>query len=137
MQGAEDCERFEFYGRHVLLGFKGCRVDLDDVEILKRDMISAVTSVGATVLNCVWHKFEPKGVSLVLLLAESHASLHTYPEEGACFIDLFTCGRRIRAEAFAGIIAQCWQPESVSAELLERCDRASRPGAQLVSAASG
>jgi S-adenosylmethionine decarboxylase len=122
MADTTDTARFEFYGRHLLLNFRGCRADLNDVERLKQDMISAVTSVGATVLNCVWHKFEPNGVSLVLLLAESHASVHTYPEERACFIDLFTCGRRIRVEPFAQIMAERWQPETVSRELRERCD---------------
>ena len=115
-------KKFEFYGRHLLLDFRGCRVDLDDIELVKRDMLSAVTEVGATVLNCVWRKFEPHGVSLVVLLAESHASVHTYPEERACFIDLFTCGRRIRVEPFAEIMARYWQPESVASELRERCD---------------
>ena len=120
-----DCahtKKFEFYGRHLLLNFRGCRVNLDDVEMLKRDMIAAVTAVGATVLNCVSHKFSPHGVSLVLLLAESHASVHTYPEEQACFIDLFTCGRRIRVEPFAEIMAHYWQPASVNSELRERAD---------------
>jgi S-adenosylmethionine decarboxylase proenzyme len=132
----EDSGKFEFYGRHLLLDFRGCRVDLNDVERLKQDMIAAVTSVGATVLNCVWHKFEPNGVSLVLLLAESHASVHTYPEERACFIDLFTCGRRIRVEPFAEIMADCWQPETVARELRERCDPAEPRVGSMAAAAS-
>jgi S-adenosylmethionine decarboxylase len=115
-----DSESFEFYGRHLLLNFRGCQVDLNDVERLRTDLTHAVTSVGATVLSCIWHKFEPQGVSLVLLLSESHASIHTYPEEKACFIDLFTCGRRIQVNPFGELMAQLWQPEWVSSEMRDR-----------------
>jgi S-adenosylmethionine decarboxylase len=110
--GNGNCGAYEFYGRHLLLNFRGCRINLNDVERLKQDMIEAVTEVGATVLTTVAHQFEPRGLSLVLLLSESHASLHTYPDEGACFIDLFTCE----------IMTQRWQPEFVSMEMRERKD---------------
>jgi len=127
--------QFEFYGRHLLLNFRGCRIDLNDVERIQRDMTEAVTEVGATVLSCISHKFTPQGVSLVLLLSESHASIHTYPEEKACFIDLFTCGRRIRVEPFGEIMAAKWQPESVSSEMRERADPVAEPAAALEASA--
>jgi S-adenosylmethionine decarboxylase len=115
-------QQFEFYGRHLLLNFSGCVADLNDVDSIRRDMSRAVEVIGATILSVVEHKFEPEGMSLVMLLAESHASIHTYPEHKACFLDVFTCGSTIRVEPFGEILADLWQPTHVSRQMHERFD---------------
>jgi S-adenosylmethionine decarboxylase len=114
--------QFEFYGRHLLLNFSGCAVDLNDVEAIRRDMSWAVEVIGATILSVVEHKFEPEGMSLVMLLAESHASVHTYPEHKACFLDIFTCGSTIRVDPFGEILADLWKPTNISRQIHERFD---------------
>ncbi len=114
--------QFEFYGRHLLLNFSGCTVDLNDVEDIRRDMSRAVEVIGATILSVVEHKFDPEGLSLVMLLAESHASVHTYPEHKACFLDIFTCGSTIRVNPFGEILADLWKPTNVSRQIHERFD---------------
>jgi S-adenosylmethionine decarboxylase len=81
-------------GHHCLLNVYGCDFDILNneqflIEILK---ISA-EKCGATVLDCVSHKFEPQGVTAILLLSESHISVHTFPEKGKAAFDIFTCGR--------------------------------------------
>jgi S-adenosylmethionine decarboxylase len=113
---------FDFYGRHLLLNFSGCQADLDNLEQIKCDMFRAVNAVGATILAHVAHKFEPCGVSVVLMLSESHASVHTYPEYNACFLDIFTCGDQIRVEPFGEVLEKLWQPKWVSKQLHERFD---------------
>jgi S-adenosylmethionine decarboxylase len=115
-------QQFEFYGRHLLLNFSGCTVDLNDVESIRRDMSRAVEVIGATILSITEHKFDPEGMSLVMLLAESHASIHTYPEHKACFLDVFTCGSTIRVEPFGEILAELWKPTHVSKKMHERFD---------------
>ena len=55
-------------------------------------MERAAREGGATVLNAYCHRFTPQGVTVLLALSESHASIHTYPEYGACMVDVFTCG---------------------------------------------
>jgi S-adenosylmethionine decarboxylase len=115
-------QEFEFYGRHLLLNFSGCAVDLNDVASIRRDMARAIEVIGATILSVTEHKFEPEGMSLVMLLAESHASIHTYPEHKACFLDVFTCGSTIRVEPFGELLEQLWQPTHVSRKLHERFD---------------
>jgi S-adenosylmethionine decarboxylase len=115
-------EQYDFYGRHLLLNFSGCKADLDDIATIKRDMARAVESIGATILSVLEHKFEPKGLSIVFLLAESHASIHTYPEHNACFLDIFTCGDTIRVEPFGELLEQLWEPEHVSRRMHERFD---------------
>ena len=94
-------------------------------------MFRAVNSVGATILAHLAHKFEPCGVSVVLMLSESHASVHTYPEYNACFLDIFTCGEQIRVEPFGEILEKLWQPQWVSHQLQERFDPLIKQPSQL------
>jgi len=83
------------YGRHVLVDIADTREDLlNDAESLVRALTRAVLAEGATVLGTIEHAFDPAGVTVLLLLAESHVSLHTYPREGRAFFDAFTCGVR-------------------------------------------
>lgn len=115
-------QRFDFYGRHLLLNFSGCEADLDNLEQIKRDMFTAVNEVRATILADLAHKFDPCGVSVIFMLSESHASVHTYPEYNACFLDIFTCGDQIRVEPFGEILEQLWRPKWVDKQLHERFD---------------
>lgn len=88
-----------FVGRHVLAELEG--VDhalLDDAELLRSVLAEALTEAGATVREVIAHRFEPQGVTVLAMLAESHASVHTYPEIGAAFVDVFTCGDRAKPE---------------------------------------
>ncbi|MEV0359818.1 adenosylmethionine decarboxylase [Nocardia sp. NPDC050697] len=83
----------EFTGRHVLAEFGGVDPVLcDDPERLEAALRAALAEAGATVCDVVRRKFEPQGATVLALLAESHASLHTYPESGDIFVDVFTCG---------------------------------------------
>jgi S-adenosylmethionine decarboxylase len=111
---------FSFCGKHLMLSFSGCQVDLDDLTAIRSDMMAAIEAVGASIIGQAESKFSPHGISIVFLLSESHASIHTYPEHNACFLDIFTCGRTLRIEAFSETLQRLWQPESVSMELKER-----------------
>lgn len=81
------------HGRHVLVDISDTNAAmLDDGNALLRALRHAVAAEGATVLGTIEHAFKPCGVTILLLLAESHVSLHTYPEQGRAFFDAFTCG---------------------------------------------
>jgi S-adenosylmethionine decarboxylase proenzyme len=81
------------HGTHAMLdGERAPRGALNDPELLGRVLSDACSSVGATVLATHVRTFEPQGVTVLCELAESHASLHTYPEAGCYFVDVFTCG---------------------------------------------
>lgn len=83
------------YGRHVLVDIADTNPALlNDGAALARALADAAAAEGATVLGAIEHAFEPNGVTVLLLLAESHVSLHTYPDEGRAFFDAFTCGVR-------------------------------------------
>ena len=80
-------------GRHLILDLYGCDPGiLDDYDELMRLLETALNMAGATVLRIFGEKFEPQGVTLLALLAESHASVHSWPELGYAAVDLYTCG---------------------------------------------
>ncbi|NKY26670.1 adenosylmethionine decarboxylase [Nocardia gamkensis] len=83
----------EFTGWHVLAEFGGVDADLcDDLERLESALRESLIAAGVTICDVVHKKFEPQGVTVLALLSESHASIHTYPESGDIFVDVFTCG---------------------------------------------
>lgn len=80
-------------GKHVAADLNGCNFEqLNDVEFLTEVLIHAAQLAGATVLKTISHQFEPQGVTVLILLEESHISAHTAPEKGFAYIDLLTCG---------------------------------------------
>ena len=87
----------DFQGNHLLLELYGCnREKLDDELYLRCQLNSAAKLAKASVLNIVSNKFEPYGVTAIALLAESHLSIHTWPESQYSAIDIFTCGRNMK-----------------------------------------
>jgi ornithine decarboxylase len=84
-----------FAGRHVLAELHGIEpAVLDDLGVLSETLQRSLKQAGATVCDVVSKRFDPQGVTVLALLAESHASVHTYPERGSMFVDVFTCGWR-------------------------------------------
>jgi S-adenosylmethionine decarboxylase len=83
----------EFAGTHLLVDLWECR-NLDDLTMVEDVLREAVAACKATLLNLYLHHFgEEQGVSGVAVLAESHISIHTWPERGYAAIDIFMCGR--------------------------------------------
>jgi len=80
-------------GRHLILDLYDCDPDiLDDYEALQRLLEASLVMAKANILRIIGEKFKPQGVTLLALLSESHASIHTWPEIGYAAIDLYTCG---------------------------------------------
>lgn len=78
---------------HLIVELTSCNSGyLDDEDVIEAVMTKAAEEAGATIVNSVFHKFEPQGVTGVLVLAESHLSIHTWPEKGYAAIDIFMCG---------------------------------------------
>lgn len=111
----------EFTGRHLLASYLGCdKKAIRDLAGLRAAMMRAVEASHATVLTHAEHVFAPDGLTMVILLSESHASIHTYPEEKACFVDLFTCGDSCSAEAFDAVLREFLRPSRVDARVVLR-----------------
>ncbi len=80
-------------GRHILVELYDCDAHiLNNAELIESDMREAATKAGATVISSTFHHFNPHGVSGVVVIAESHLAIHTWPEYGYAALDLFTCG---------------------------------------------
>jgi spermidine synthase len=80
-------------GRHVLAEIHDVATAvLDDAAALRAALADALVTAGATVRRVVTETFTPQGVTVVAVLSESHASVHTWPERGTAFVDVFTCG---------------------------------------------
>ncbi len=79
--------------KHVLFTLYDCNSNLlNDEEYIRQLLYDTTHVMGATFINTHIHKFEPQGVTAVTLLAESHISIHTWPEDGMAVCDVFTCG---------------------------------------------
>lgn len=80
-------------GKHYLLNLYGCSfVLLNDEHFLMDLLENAAIASGATVIQTIFKKFDPQGVTVICLLSESHISIHTWPEEGKAAVDVYTCG---------------------------------------------
>lgn len=80
-------------GQHVLAEFFECDPNiLNNVSIIEKLMVEAALECGATIVQKCFHMFNPYGVSGVVIIAESHLAIHTWPELGYAAVDLFTCG---------------------------------------------
>jgi len=94
-------------GYHLLLELKECdRQLLDDPGRLEHLLVEAANRAGATVVQKAFHQFNPHGVSGVVIIAESHLFIHTWPEHGYAAVDIFTCGDTVRADKAAEWLAQ-------------------------------
>lgn len=80
-------------GMHILAEYYNCDTELlKNTQAIEIYMNQAATEAGATVVTSAFHTFNPFGVSGVVVIAESHLSIHTWPEYGYAAVDIFTCG---------------------------------------------
>ena len=83
----------ETMGRHVISELWGCDFDkLNNIEFIERTFVNAALKSGAEIREVAFHKFAPQGVSEVVIISESHLTIHSFPEHGYASIDVYTCG---------------------------------------------
>lgn len=84
-------------GIQILVEFHECDQDvLRDRDLIEKLMVQASVEAKATVVKSTFHEFSPHGVSGVVVIAESHVAIHTWPEYGYAAVDIFTCGETIQ-----------------------------------------
>ncbi len=107
-------------GHHVLVSLYGIAFNLlDDIDGIRGAFEEAVEACGATVLNRFSHQFHPQGVTIVYALAESHLSIHTFPENGCCAIDVYTCGD-MNAKLGMNVLIDHFKPIEISMQEVKR-----------------
>lgn len=111
------------FGRHVVADAWDCHPGyLHNAFLLEKEMIRAAEECGATVLSVQNRHFEPNGDTILLVLAESHLSIHTYPEEGYAALDCFTCGNTVDPARAVRHMLQWLQPRQTFIKRLIRGD---------------
>ncbi|RJQ74098.1 adenosylmethionine decarboxylase [Pseudonocardiaceae bacterium YIM PH 21723] len=120
---ANEHEVGAFIGHHTLAEFHGVEPALLDDGPQLRDMLTgALAQSGATVCDIILKQFEPQGVTVLALLSESHASIHTYPERGSLFMDVFTCGTVAKPWLAVDLLAQAMGAADVRTNTVLRGD---------------
>ena len=108
-------------GKHLLLELKGCDKEvLNDLSFLKGTLLTAAEEAGAKVLGESFHQFSPQWVSGVVVIAESHLFIHTWPEYGYAAVDIFTCGDSVQPDKAAEMLVRELRAENHSALELQR-----------------
>jgi S-adenosylmethionine decarboxylase len=84
-------------GRHLLLELFDCDpVAINSLDIVKSSMVEAAKRAQATIVDVVFHEFNPFGISGVVVIAESHLAIHTWPEYRYAAVDVFSCGETLQ-----------------------------------------
>ncbi len=97
-------------GVHCMLELYGCPVELlNDIEFIKQTLADAAEIARSTLLERISHQFHPQGVTALALLAESHISIHTWPENGYIAADVFTCGEHTKPVDACQFIARAFK----------------------------
>src|SRR5512138_2525935 len=108
-------------GRHLLLEMFDCDPDaINSLEAVKGALIEAAKRAQATIVDVVFHEFNPFGISGVVVIAESHLSIHTWPEYRYAAVDIFTCGEVIKPEHAVSYIASRFRCKSPSVVEVKR-----------------
>ena len=107
-------EIHEFVGKEVSADLYGINSKkLNDVEFLKKICEEAAKESGMTVVGTFVQKYEPQGYDIFVALAESNITIHTYSEHSACFVNVFTCGRKSNALKGIMYIIEKLEPREV------------------------
>lgn len=94
-------------GRHLLIELHQCDPEvLNDLSAIREAMLKAAVDCGAVVMGDSFHRFSPQGVSGVVVIAESHLSVHTWPEYGYAAADIFTCGTTVDPKIAADVLIE-------------------------------
>ena len=114
-------EKLMYQSKHLLLELYRCDYDkLNDESFLCCALNRAAKLAKATVLNLISNKFEPQGVTAIALLAESHISIHTWPESNYSAVDIFTCGQNMMPELASQHLIESLMAKEYSLRVIER-----------------
>ena len=114
-------EKLIHHSKHLLLELYGCDYEkLNDESFLRCSLNRAARLAKATVLNLISNKFEPQGVTAIALLAESHISIHTWPESHYSAVDIFTCGQNMKPELASQYLIETLKAEEHFLRIIKR-----------------
>ena len=111
-------------GRHAIANIYNCKIDdMDNVEKIKEIIMEAANETKLHIVDSIFHKFSPIGISGVLILSESHLTIHTWPEYNFIAIDVFTCGTSFNPERTCEIIAKKFKSDTYDIKEIKRGEK--------------
>ena len=108
-------------GTHLLVELRDCNPKIiKDLAKVKNALVSAAKEAQATIIDISFHEFNPFGISGMVIIAESHLSIHTWPEYSYAAVDIFTCGDLIKPEVAASFLIKEFESKTPSIVELKR-----------------
>lgn len=109
------------FGRHIIVELSDCEPGiLGDLNQVKQILVQAALEANAQIMEVAFHKFSPQGISGVVVIAESHLSVHTWPECGYAAIDIYTCGETTDPWSACTYIQDGFKAQKISSSVIER-----------------
>src|ERR687896_1058943 len=113
--------RLNALGRHLLIELFDCDYDaINNLDAVKATLVEAARRAQATIVDIVFHEFNPFGISGVVVIAESHLSIHTWPEYRYAAVDIFSCGDVLQPEVAASYLVEQFGAERTSVVEMQR-----------------
>ncbi len=123
----------EALGRQILVEFYDCNSEkINDVSFIESAFLEATRASQATVISHNFHKFSPYGVSGVVVIAESHVSIHSWPEYNYAAVDIFTCGDTIDPWVIQEHLKEAFESNNISSMEMKRGMFKVQPGEKLL-----
>jgi S-adenosylmethionine decarboxylase len=114
-------QKVQSLGNHLIVELYECHRELiNDARSVEDALINAVNISGAKMVQSVVHEFNPHGISGVVVIEESHFSVHTWPEYGYCALDIFTCGDEIDYYSALHYLKQEFKAKNLSVTEMKR-----------------
>ena len=108
-------------GRHILAEIYGCDAEiLNNKDFIEKIMIDSAIKAGAEVREVAFHEFKPQGISGVVIISESHLTIHTWPELGYAAVDVFTCGSKINPWDACNYMTEKFNAKNMTATEIKR-----------------
>ena len=119
IQWVKQTKKLKYAGLHLLAEFWYGKI-IEDPKEIKRILIEAVKKANNTPLKVTIHKFQPQGITGIVLLAESHIAIHTWPENNYVAIDIYTCGDKASPKKALEYLKKEFQPKKVEIKEIKR-----------------
>ena len=121
LSSLSDQQELSHQSKHLLLELYRCGHEkVNDESFLRCTLTRAAKLANATVLNLISYKFEPQGVTAIALLAESHISIHTWPESNYSAVDIFTCGKNMTPKLASQYLIESLMAKEHALRVIER-----------------
>ncbi|SFL76552.1 adenosylmethionine decarboxylase [Halanaerobium salsuginis] len=113
--------RIKNLGKHLILELYNCnQLKINDVKLVEEVMLKAAVKAEADVLGSFFHQFVPQGVTGVVVIAESHLTIHSWPEYKYAAVDIFSCGQRLNPLLAVDYIKASFEALSSQLQIIER-----------------